>query len=111
MIFKEPVILLFLWLILPVGGRQARFLSAQVLLSQSSAIQATRRAEKELDSDLDNNSDKAFDSLLSALWLAPSNTTAGAYFGLLGPRPGWFNQSNQPLSKKQLVTAASNTTE
>jgi Domain of unknown function (DUF4258) len=91
---REPIILLFLWLVLPVGVGYSRFLVAQVLLSQIRAIHTARRAEKKLNLDLDNDSDEAFREFLSALWFDPGNATAYAYVGLLTPCLGLLNHQN-----------------
>lgn len=91
---KEPVILLFLWFVLPVGIGHSRFLAAQVLLSQIRAIHTARRAEKKLGLDLDNDSDEAFREFFSALWFDPGNAAAYAYFGLLAPCLGLLNHQN-----------------
>lgn len=89
--FKEPVILLFLWVALPVGVGSSRFLVAQVLLTQIKAIHITRRAEKNLGLALDNDNDEVFREFLSALWFDPNNAAAYTYSGLLAPYLGLLN--------------------
>ena len=97
---RNPVVLLFLWLIFPVGLGHSRFLVAQVLLCQIRAIHVARQAEKKLDLDSNNNTDKALRKFLLSFWFDPGNTTAYAYLGLLAPDLGLFSHPIIEIRRK-----------
>ncbi|MGI0486602.1 DUF4258 domain-containing protein [Pantanalinema rosaneae CENA516] len=82
---NAPAILLFFWFGLPAGMGDARFLAAQIVLSQVRAIYITRQAESRLSQELDNDEPGSLREFLFGLWLDPGNATANAYLGLLAP--------------------------
>lgn len=93
----EPAILLCFWIFLPMGSGDFSYLLAQIFLSEIKAAYITRRAEQNLSLDPDNNSEQAFRDFLSALWFAPGNTTANAYFEVLTSYLDLFNSPSENL--------------
>jgi hypothetical protein len=74
-------------------------LVAQVLLCQIKAIHVARQAEKMLDQDLDNDTDKALRGFLGSFWFNP-NAAAYAYLGLLAPHLGLFSHPIIEIRRK-----------
>ena len=85
---RIPEILLILSLFLPFKSN----LPIQVLLCQIQAIRLTRRIEKQLAVDLEEDTDPDLQDLLIALWRDPENDSARAYLGLLAPHLGLVSQ-------------------
>lgn len=101
MLFREPVILLVFYIILPIKVGYFGALVAQVLLSQIRAIHIARQAEKQLEQafDLDDD-DQPFNrdplhELLTARWVDPSNAMAQAYCGLMMNGPDHIESQPQ----------------
>jgi hypothetical protein len=89
---RIPELLLIFYIVLPIKAEVSySALVAQVLLCQIRAIRTARQAEKKLDLDLDNDTDKALREFLVSFWFDPGNAAAYAYLGLLAPHLGLFN--------------------
>lgn len=100
---NAPAILLFFWLGLPAGMGDARFLAAQIVLSQVRAIYITRQAESRLSQDLSNDEPGAWRDFLLGFWVDPGNATANAYLGLLAPAFDLLNRHNrEPITERDL---------
>ena len=85
---RIPEILLVLALFLPFKSN----LPIQVLLCQIQAIRLTRRIEKQIAVDLEEDTDPDLRDILVALWRDPENDSARAYLGLLAPHLGLVSQ-------------------
>jgi hypothetical protein len=87
--FRHPVLLLWLWLLLPVGGMgDVRRLAGLVLLNQVRSIYLTQWVEQKLQTDStfaedSNELEQMIRHFLLALWLEPNNGSAYAYLGIL----------------------------
>ncbi|WP_413165723.1 hypothetical protein ACL6C3_04530 [Capilliphycus salinus ALCB114379] len=103
----EPAILLCFWIFLPMGSGDFNYLLAQIFLSEIKAAHIARRAEQNLSLDPDNNSEQAFKDFLSALWFAPGNTTAYAYFEVMNSYLDLFNPQNANLITNTELTPES----
>lgn len=93
---RIPEILLILSLFLPFKSN----LPIQVLLCQIQAIRLTRRVEKQLAVDLEEDTDPDLRDLLVALWRDPENDSARAYLGLLAPSLGLVIQPILEIRRK-----------
>ncbi len=95
---RNPELLLFFYILLPLN-----YEVAQVLLCQIRSIYTARQAENkldlDLDLDLDNNTDEALREFLVSFWLNPGNTATCAYLGLLAPHLGLFNHPTMEIRR------------
>ena len=94
--FRRPELILVFYMLSPLKSPAL----AQIVLGQVKSIHVNRQAEKQLNLDLDRDTDQAFNDFLTSFWLSHDNIAAYAYLGLLAPNLGWFNFPMTEIRRK-----------